>query len=152
MMSSPKKTPAAGDLDEVADRLHSAAIHLLRRVRRVDEAIGIGPARASALSVVVFGGPLSLGALAAAEQVTPPTMSRIVAGLEEDGLVRREVDPKDRRSVLLRATPKGVRMMQEGRRRRVAALAETLRKLTTEELAIVGRAVGVLERLFGGRH
>ena len=76
--------------------LHSAAIHLLRRVRKQDAATGEGPARLSALSVLVFGGPMTLGQLAAAEQVKPPTMSRIVTGLERqpaggalDGCQRR---------------------------------------------------------------
>src|SRR3954463_14052103 len=71
----------ARELLELADRLHSTAIHLLRRVRKQDVAIGQGPARLSALSVLVFGGPKTLGELAAAEQVKPPTMSRIVAGV-----------------------------------------------------------------------
>jgi len=69
----------------VADRLHSAAIHLLRRVRKQDVATGEGPARLSALSVLVFGGQKTLSELAAAEQVKPPTMSRIVAGLARNG-------------------------------------------------------------------
>src|SRR5229473_2111765 len=73
-----------------ADRLHSAAIHLLRRLRRQDDASGLTAPRLSALSVIVFSGPLTLGALATAEQVRPPTMTRLVAALEEAGLVVRE--------------------------------------------------------------
>jgi len=76
-----------------ADRLHSAAIHLLRRVRKQDEASGIGPAQLSALSVLVFAGPKTLGELAAAEQVKPPTMSRIVTGLERSRLIEITRDP-----------------------------------------------------------
>ena len=76
-----KKRPPA-EIAAIADRLHSAAIHLLRRVRKQDAATGEGPARLSALSVLVFGGgPMTLGQLAQAEQVRPPTMSRIVSGL-----------------------------------------------------------------------
>ena len=97
----------------MADRLHSAAIHLLRRLRKQDEAAGLGAARLSALSVVVFGGPLTLGELAAAEQVRPPTMTRIVAGLEEAGLVARETDARDRRVVRVTATGRGRRLMEE---------------------------------------
>jgi hypothetical protein len=74
---------------EVADRLHSAAIHLLRHARKQDVLAKVGPARLSALSVLVFGGPMALGQLAAAEQVKAPTMSRIVAGLKRSGLARR---------------------------------------------------------------
>src|SRR5438045_648156 len=91
----------------VADRLHSAAIHLLRRLRRQDEAMGLTPARASALSIMVFGGPVTIGSLATAEQVSPPTATRLIVGMERDGLVRREADPGDGRVVWLHATPKG---------------------------------------------
>src|ERR671936_1538942 len=89
---------------EAADRFHSAAIHALRHVRREDPATGLSAARLSALSVLVFGGPRTLGELAAAEHVKPPTMTRIVRALEEDGLVRREPDPNDGRIARVRAT------------------------------------------------
>src|SRR4051795_9796132 len=95
---------------QLADQLHSAAIHLLRRLRTEDTASGLSAPRLSALSVIVFGGPLTLGALAAAEQVRPPTMTRLVSALEQAGLVTREPDPKDRRQVLLRATAEGRRL------------------------------------------
>src|SRR5881392_804126 len=85
----------------VADRLHSAALHLLRRLRRQDEAMGLTPARASALSIMVFGGPVTIGALARAEQVTAPTATRLVVGMERDGLLRREDDDQDGRVVWL---------------------------------------------------
>src|SRR6266550_1701350 len=89
----------------VADRLHSAAIHLLRRVRKQDTATGEGPARLSALSVLVFGGPKTLKELAAAEQVKPPTMSRIVSGLARSCLVEITEDPEDARRLRIVATP-----------------------------------------------
>src|SRR5947207_4185333 len=101
----------------VADQLHSAAIHLLRRLRIRDLASGVGPAQLSALSVLVFGGPRSLGGLADAEQVRPPTMSRIVSGLTAAGLVRREAT-EDGRRVRLVATVKGTKILWEGRKRR----------------------------------
>src|SRR5713101_6430910 len=97
----------------VADRLHSAAIHLLRRVRKQDAATGEGPARLSALSVLVFGGPMTLGQLAAAEQVKPPTMSRIVTGLERSGLARIDADARDARRIRVSVTPKGERLLQQ---------------------------------------
>src|SRR5207248_940098 len=84
-----------------ADRLHSAAIHLLRHVRKQDAASGLTAPRLSALSVVVFAGPLTLTALAAAEQVRPPTMSRIVAALESAGLVAREPSSRDQRASVI---------------------------------------------------
>jgi DNA-binding MarR family transcriptional regulator len=117
----------------IGDRLHSAAIHLLRRVRARDLAMGIGPAQLSALSVLVFGGPRSLGELAQAEQVRPPTMSRIVAGLVRSGLVRRKATD-DKRRVRLEPTAKGTKILQEGRRRRVQMLANALQALSEAEL------------------
>src|SRR5436189_5969359 len=89
--------PMTPDPRELADQLHSAAIHLLRRLRKEDDASGLSAPRLSALSVVVFGGPVTLGQLARAEQVRPPTMTRIVTGLEGAGLVKRVADDRDRR-------------------------------------------------------
>jgi hypothetical protein len=94
------QTKPSADRLAIADRLHSAAIHLLRRVRGQDEGSGLSPARLSALSVVVFGGPVTLGRLASAEQVTAPTMTRLVAALEADGLLSRKDDTVDRRVVV----------------------------------------------------
>jgi DNA-binding MarR family transcriptional regulator len=131
----------------VADRLHSAAIHLLRRLRTEDVASGLTAPRLSALSVIVFGGPLTLGALAAAEQVRPPTMTRLVSALERAGLVTREPDPADGRQILLRATPAGRRLLDEGRARRTARLARQLAALPDADLAALTRAVELLERL-----
>src|SRR5215831_18257892 len=92
-----------------ADALHSAAIHLLRGVRKEDERSGVGPARLSALSVLVFAGPQRLTELARIEQVKPPTMTKVVAGLEAAGLVRRRDDAGDARAVRLEATSKGTK-------------------------------------------
>jgi DNA-binding MarR family transcriptional regulator len=131
----------------VADRLHSAAIHLLRRLRTHDTASGLTAPRLSALSVIVFGGPLTLGALAAAEQVRPPTMTRLVTALERAGLVERLPDPDDRRQVLLRATPAGRHLLEEGRARRTASLARRLAALPPADLIALDRAAGLLEKL-----
>lgn len=131
----------------MADKLHSAAIHLLRRLRIEDEALGISAPRLSALSVVVFAGPLSIGELAGAEGVRPPTMTRLVDGLERDGLVKREPDPDDRRGVIVRATPKGVRTLTRGRARRVEVLAEQLRTFSREDLATLATAADLLDRV-----
>ena len=141
---------AAGDTaTALADRLHSAAIHLLRRLRRVDAKTGLSGPRLSALSVVVFGGPLTLGELAAAEQVKPPTMTRLVRALEAHRLVVREPDEHDGRVVRLRATVKGRALMAEGRARRVSALADGLRTLETSELDALDDAIETLERIVG---
>ncbi len=131
---------------DVADQLHSAAIHLLRRLRVRDRESGIGPAQLSALSVLVFGGPRSLGELADAEQVRPPTMSRIVAGLERTGLVCRHAT-EDGRRVRLEATPKGVSLMWEGRRRRVESLANAVGGLPEKEKQQLAEALRLLEQI-----
>lgn len=132
----------------LADRLHSAAIHLLRRVRRQDRATGLSAARLSALSVIVYAGPLRLSALAQAEQVRPPTLTPIVAALERKGLVTRKPDPADARATLLSATAKGARVMAEGRLRRVQLLSAELARLSPGDRRTLARAVTVLERIF----
>jgi DNA-binding MarR family transcriptional regulator len=131
---------------DTADQLHSAAIHLLRRLRVRDRESGIGPAQLSALSVLVFGGPRSLGELADAEQVRPPTMSRIVAGLHRSALVRRHTT-EDGRRVRLEATPKGVNLMWEGRRRRVESLTKALSALPENERQQLSDAITLLQQV-----
>jgi DNA-binding MarR family transcriptional regulator len=126
--------------------IHSAAIHLLRHVRVVDEEMGISAARASALSVLVFGGPRSLTALAQAEQVTPATMSRLVAAMEGEGLVKRKRDDEDGRAVRLEATPKGRRILELGRARRLELLEALLAGASAEEVEAVRLAAEVVER------
>jgi len=115
--------------EDLADQLHSAAIHLLRHLRREDDSIGISAPRLSALSVVVFAGPLTLGQLATAEQVKPPTMTRIVTGLEKAGLVNRREDAKDGRLTQIHATKKGRMVLAAGRAKRVETLAAAVRAL-----------------------
>jgi DNA-binding MarR family transcriptional regulator len=127
--------------------MHSAAIHLIRRVREVDGAMGITPARASALSVLVFGGARTLTELARAEQVTPATMSKLVSALEAEGLVRREPDPDDARAVRLEATPQARRILERGRARRTEYLDSLFGELTDREREIVRRAAEIVDRL-----
>ena len=140
-----------GPAERVADRLHSAAIHLLRRLRREDARSGLSAPRLSALSVLVFAGPRTLGELAAAEQVRPPTMTRLVAALEAAGLVAREGDPADGRVTRLRATARGRALLARGRARRVEALARELGTLEPDDLRTLDAALeiveGVLQRL-----
>ena len=145
-MTSRKPEPRAQAL---ADQLHSSAIHLLRHLRKEDDASGLSAPRLSALSVVVFGGPLTLGQLAAAEQVKPPTMTRIVTGLEEDGLVQRFGDARDRRLTRIRATAKGQSVLAAGRARRVERLAAAVGRLRGSELAELTRGVQLLEEIVG---
>ncbi len=131
---------------EAADRLHSAAIHLLRQARKQDALSRQGPARLSALSVLVFGGPMTLGQLAQAEQVKAPTMSRIVAGLKRSGLARVESDPNDARRIVVSVTPKGERLLQEARHRRIQSVAEMLSALGDEDVATLLEAARLIEQ------
>jgi DNA-binding MarR family transcriptional regulator len=139
----------SGELDPkvVADRLHSAAIHLLRNAAKPDVLSGQGPARLSALSVLVFGGPKTLGELAAAERVKPPTMSRIVAALKRAGLARIQSDGKDARKIRISVTAKGERLLQEARQRRIQVLADTLAGLRRQELDTLFEAAELMERV-----
>lgn len=131
----------------MAERLHSVAIHLLRGLRRADQASGLSGPRLSALSVIVFGAPITLTELAAAEQVRVPTMSRLVRTLESAALVARAPDPEDGRSVLLRPTAKGTRLMHAGRSRRIATLSAAMAGLPKSDRQAVRRALDVLEPL-----
>jgi len=110
--------------------------------------MGIGPAQLSALSVLVFAGPRSLGELAEAEQVRPPTMSRIVTGLVRAGLVRRK-ETDDKRRMRLEATAKGTRILRAGRRRRVELLAQALETLTKSELQDAAVLAQFMQKLTG---
>ena len=135
------------ELHLMAANLHSVSIRLLRALRREDDGIGLSAPRLSALSVIVFAGPLSLADLAATEQVRPPTMSRIVEALVQAGLVTREAAPEDRRSVRIAATEKGRRLMETGRERRVQALSERLVGLAQSERRALARGIELLERI-----
>ena len=142
---APRPSPA-----DLADRLHSAAIHLLRRLRREDDASGLPAPQLSALSVIVVGGPITLGELARAEQVRPPTISKLIVELEAQGLIEREPDPADRRIVRVRATASGSKVLHDGRQRRVAALVASLHSLSIRDRALLARALPVLERVARG--
>jgi len=136
---------------QVADLLHSASIHLLRRASEQDVASEITPARLSALAVVVFRGPLTLTALAQAEGVRPATMTNIASGLEAAGLVRRDRNEADGRSVLISATSEGERVLASARGRRIDAIAERIGDLPAEDVELLRRAAELLEERFALR-
>ncbi|MDP1889303.1 MAG: MarR family transcriptional regulator [Gemmatimonadaceae bacterium] len=144
--ASPRRPAVAGVAAEL-DQLHRLAIALLRGVKVEDERAGVGPALLSALSVLTFGGPQSLGALARAEGVRPPTMSRLVDGLERAGLARRRVDPDDARGLHIQATARGRALLLAGRARRLHRLAAAADALTTRERARVAAAIPALGAL-----
>ena len=134
---------------DVAGRLHSAAIHLLRAARAVDAESGLSPARLSAMSVLVFGGPRTVGRLAVVEGVRSPTMTQLVNGLEADGLVRRRAVQEDGRRVVVDATPAGRRLLHKAQGRRLDVLVDLLATADDTELGLLDQAAAVLDRLTG---
>ena len=133
---------------ETAERLHRVAIRLLRTLRQADSKTGLSPPRLSALSVLVFGGAKSISALAQAEDVQLPSMSRLVKEMERSGLVRRSADSADCRVSLLQATAKGRRIMMKGRDLRLTRLMEALSGLDPEERRTLAEASTILEEIF----
>jgi DNA-binding MarR family transcriptional regulator len=132
---------------QAADRMHSASIHLLRRASTEDARAGASPARLSALSVLVFAGPQTVSELAVMERVKVPTMSRLVAAMEAEGLVRRERHGSDARSVVLHATAKGRRVLDQARELRLSLLESRFAHATLRELATVREAAEIVDRL-----
>ena len=133
------------DRDKTASRVHSAAIRLLRRVRRDDPLMELSPARASVLSVLVFGGAKTPGELTRIEQVAAPTMTKLINGLARDGYVFKKPSPDDGRAVVIRATAKAERVLREGRRRRVRLVRSLFKDLTNAEWALLDRAAQLIE-------
>jgi len=131
-------------LSTLAWEVNSLSIHLVRWAKRVDDALGVPPARLSALSVLVFGGDRTMRGLADAEMVSMATMSHVVDGLEAMGLASRRPNPEDARSYIVRATAKGRRLMERGRQARVDRLTTLLDRVPDDELATVERALVLL--------
>jgi len=135
---------------ETANALHSASLRLLRRARAADASMDLDGPRAAALSVLVFGGPLPIGHLAAVEQVSAPAITKTVTALEAAGLVRRSRATDDRRVVLVAATAKGRALLERGRAARVRAVADLLAGLTDADLRTLGRATAIIARTLSG--
>ncbi|MEQ1617914.1 MAG: MarR family transcriptional regulator [Terricaulis sp.] len=135
----PKPNPA-----EIAERLHRAAIRLLRAMRAADVESGLSGPKLSALSVLAFAGPQSLSSLARAEQVRAPTMSKLVADLECEGLAAKRADKADRRSVVVAVTAKGRALMEAGRARRLALLRARFAKFSAAELQTLAAAAELM--------
>lgn len=131
---------------ELADRWHSAAIHLLRRLRRTDPMTGVSAAQLSALSVLM-GGRRTISELASAEQVQLPTMSRLIRQMEEAGLVERERDAGDQRVTWIFSTPAGREILARGRELRVAALARAIAELPAHDRSTLAGALEIVDRL-----
>ena len=135
-------------LHDTANVLHSVAIHLLRTVRQSDTETGLSPSRLSALSVIVFAGPLRLGKLANIEQVKPPSMTKLVEQLEKSGFAVRKKDPADERAWLIEATQKGTDLLLAAKQKRIETLTTHLSTLDEAGQKTVADAVALLKSLF----
>ena len=136
-----------GEHEELANRLHSAAIHLLRAVSRVDAESGLSPARLSALSVIVVRGPLTMTELAGIERVSPATITSTVTGLEASGLAARARTGSDARQVTVSATAAGRKLLHASRLRRLAVLEGYVATMTPAERAAATGLVAAIERI-----
>jgi DNA-binding MarR family transcriptional regulator len=132
---------------ELASTLRPALLRLTRLVRnqRVDMSVTL--TQLSAMGTLLKNGPMSAGELAACERVQPPSMTKVLANLEERGLVRREVHPTDRRQAIIAITDAGIELLASERRSRDAWLSRRLANLTSEERALLQRVVPILDKL-----
>ena len=148
-MSTPPLPSGLDDLpvNGAANRLHSAAIHLLRHARVADSDTGLTPERLSLMSVLVYSGPQTITALARIEMVSVPAITRTVNALAADGFAQRSPSRSDRRSVVVTATARGLRIMEKGRRGRLSRIAALLDQLSPNEMQQVNRASHILEQL-----
>src|SRR4051812_9861951 len=134
-------------ISELASHLRPALLRLTRVVRnqRVDMSVTL--TQLSAMATLRKSGPMSAGVLAACERVQPPSMTKVLANLEERGLVRREVHPTDRRQAVIEITPAGAELLDSERRSRDAWLSKRLAMLSAEERALVQRVIPIMEKL-----
>ena len=142
-----KRSRRTVDTTELAARLAGLSTVLQRHLSRADAGDGLTRARLSALGLLVLGGPRTLGDLAAAEHVRPPTMTRLIHAMEADGLVARKRNPEDGRSIVIQATPKGVEQLEIGRARQIAPLAESISDLDRAERLQLEDAADILGRV-----
>ncbi|HZC72909.1 MAG TPA: MarR family transcriptional regulator [Jatrophihabitans sp.] len=134
-------------ISELASQLRPALLRLTRVVRnqRVDMSVTL--TQLSAMGTLRKSGPMSAGELAACERVQPPSMTKVLANLEQRGLVRRDVHPTDRRQVVLAITPAGAELLDSERRSRDEWLTKRLATLTPDERALMRRVVPILDKL-----
>jgi DNA-binding MarR family transcriptional regulator len=135
--------------DEIADlasRVRATITPLYRQLRQ-QASEGLTASQLSALGTIARQGPITLGDLAAHERVKPPMVTKVVGGLETEGLVERQTDPTDRRVTWVTLTPDGEATLDQVKARRTEWLAELLSTLSAEELESLAGALPVLERL-----
>ena len=138
--------PAVANDPALAAGLRMVVMRLARRLRQQAEG-EVTASQLSALATIDRQGPITLGELASAEQIQPPSMTKIVSGLERHGFVIREPDERDRRIARVRISDEGRKFVARSRTRRNAYLAERLRGFDAEERAVLEQALPLLERL-----
>ena len=145
-MSLMDRSPDTSETAELAGRLRLAVTRLARLMRQQTDT-GLSPTLLAALATVEAAGPLTLGELACREQVAPPTITKAVTALEEQGLLSRTVDPGDRRVARVGITPAGRQLLEGARTRKNAWLDRRLGALQPEDLGRLFDAIEALERL-----
>jgi DNA-binding MarR family transcriptional regulator len=132
---------------QTADKLHSAALHLLRAAAAADAGMRLDGPRASLLSILAFAGPQTMSRLAEMERVTPAAVTKLVTALERQGLAVRVRDDTDRRLVRVHATEAGIAILSKGRAARVKVVQGLLRGLSKDELGTLDAAAAIMERM-----
>ena len=145
--SSDLSDPHGDDVTALAGRLQQVALLLVRRLRREDDALGLSAAQLSTVTTLVQRGPLTPGELARSEGVRPPTMTRRIQRLEQDGYVIRKPSPHDGRVTLVRHTTEAIRLLERARAARDRAFGVELRALAPEDRRLLGQSLAILERL-----
>jgi DNA-binding MarR family transcriptional regulator len=143
------KTTAPASISELAAQLRLAITRTARRLRQ-EAGTGLSPSQTAALATIDLHGPLTPSELATIERVQRPTATRIVARLEDEGLLVRAADPDDGRSSIVSVTPRGRALIARLRTRKNAYLAKRLRTLDDDDVATLARAAEILERLQDG--
>lgn len=132
---------------ELASSLRQSTLRLSRRLRAQRADMSVTVTQLMALGTLLKHGPMSAGALAAHERVQPPSMTKILAALEEHGLAQRRQDPSDRRQIIVQATPAGEALLAQERMMREVWLAQRLATLTADERRLLAKATPLLQRL-----
>lgn len=140
--------PTATDT-AMASTLRLSVMRLARRMRAQRAETSLTLSQLAALATLDRHGALTPGELAAHEKVQPPSMTRLLAGLEGSGLVTREPHPTDGRQVVVTPSPAGQALLREDRRRRDAWLAQRMRTLDADDLVVLRQAAGILDKLAG---
>ena len=139
-------TSTVDDVEAMAASLRLSSHRLARRLRRQTDT-GLTPSQLSVLSTIEYHEPMTLGRLAEHERVSPPTITKVVAKLEADGLISRQTDPHDRRVQRVTISPDGLALLDESRRRKTAWLTEQIRALDDDDRARLRAALEVLDEL-----